>query len=371
MKKIISIILVTLSLYTIVPFTSSSILADTYSYSLSGSGSEGNPYKIRNDNEWNTFTSEVNSDPLHGQGVYFKLTNDIGSNGNEVTSFVSGDFNGIFDGSNKSIWYNNAKSLFNTNNGEIINIVTRSSKELKMTYGAAVCTTNNGVIDHCANYVSILSSANAGGICRQNNGLIINCINYASIKSIDYFGKTAGICGNNNKQIINCINVGTVSYAGISSFSSPSSWTDTCFSYSNPLPEYGITCLDGRSETISGIFIHSCFYYSEYHNNYAIQATNNMQNNNWRITKGGDVIDIFEGIKFINSGMEDCNNQTDRQLVKWKLDGNGLPTYDELPSTGSIISSGNIWIIVIGIVAVIIGGTTIIINKKKNKVAHI
>ena len=118
------------------------------------------------------------------------------------------------------------------------------------------------------------------------------------------------------------------------------------------------------------ILINNCFYYVPSNNEYAINATNNIPNNDWTITGGGEVIDIFEGINFINSVMKDCNNQTDRQLVKWKLDGNGLPTYDELPSTSSIISSGNIWIIVIGIV-VIIGGTTIIINKKKNKVAHI
>ena len=103
---VIAIALV-LGMIPIVP-TTMTVRADD---KLAGEGTLSSPYLISSKTDWDTFANADNKDLYWGSGVYVKLTADIGSTDDPITTTVgtvSGDeqgiaFAGTFDGGGHTI----------------------------------------------------------------------------------------------------------------------------------------------------------------------------------------------------------------------------------------------------------------------------
>ena len=366
MKRTVSILIAIFIICTLcLPFTA--MAGGNYS-ALSGSGTESDPYRIANNADWDAFTSAVKADPDHGKGCYFKLTGDIGSAGNEVSTKVN-EFCGVFDGNGKTIWHSGTQLLFYKNSGEIKNVVTNGSvrEEERRGGGGAICYANSGVIDRCVNYAPLEGGMYVGGICGRNSGLIVNCINYAPITQT--MGNTGGICGSNPEGLIlNCINTAPVSGCGICGYIHNRKDINIaiCFNCGKPSAGYGITMFAGRGEHPK--MLYDCSFLTPI-DDIDYEASNNEDTNEFIMSFGGPVCFIEDGVENMNWAIENYNNQTGRTLYKWKLGTNGLPTYAETFPTATVLSEGNIWIIAIVAVVVIAGIAALVIVKKKTKPA--
>ena len=72
-----------------------------YKMLSNGSGTKADPYLISNTDDWTSFTYEGNADTYWASGVYVKMTADIGTTENPVTTMVGNQnnrFKGTFDG---------------------------------------------------------------------------------------------------------------------------------------------------------------------------------------------------------------------------------------------------------------------------------
>ena len=363
MKRVVSIFMTVLLIAAMLSVFTVQVNAESYYASLNGSGTESDPYKIKDSGDWEAFVSAIESDPNHGGDLYFKLTGDIGSEGNEVWSNIN-EFHGVFDGDGKTIWYSNNGSLFYSNYGEIKNIVIRSGEDLEWYMGGGViCFDNYGTIDHCVNYVSLIDAClSVGGIVGDNDGLIINCVNYGFISSL--WGETGGICGENSNTgcIINCLNTAAVSGSGICGYDFWEGRIEICFNCGKPSSGYAITQFI-KDNTDNPQVLKDCYFLIP--NDGAEYAASNHKINNRDVFSA--IISDFNlkrVIGYVNQTIEKYNNQTGRELSKWKLDDDGIPTFAEVP-TGTTLSNGNWWIIVVGAVVIVGGIVTIIVFKKK------
>lgn len=360
MKNIASILLTAALLATMFSvFAVPAMAEDPYS-GLDGNGTESAPYQIQNNADWDHFTSAVKSDPTHGKQMYFQLTNDIGSEGNEVWTYVIGEFNGIFDGAGKTIWYDESISLFSNNNGEINNLVVRSSDATYWLGGGVICYANHGVIDRCVNYIPLAGGTNVSGICGINDGLIVNCMNYAPISSAT--GYIGGICSNNGGRILNCINTAPVSGSGICGehINTADVRIELCFNCGLPSSGYSICQFHYETQNVT---LHNCFSMSEI-DGQRVTISNDDANN---IGNPCDSLLTTESIiDRMNHHIDSYDTISGHKLFRWKLGNDGLPTYEK-SLTGSTLSNGDIWIIVAVAAASIGGVAEVIITKKKAK----
>ncbi len=128
-------------------------------------------------------------------------------------------FKGIFDGNNKVL--KSKYYVFGTNDGTIKNLVRKYDQIIKPSSSAneseayaAVCSTNNGIIENCTSdltgiTISTWGEGTLGGIARYNYGTIKGCINRTDISNGEQT-INGGICGSNFGIIDNCINYGKV-----------------------------------------------------------------------------------------------------------------------------------------------------------------
>ena len=199
------------SLTKVVSIKPSTTIAST----LTGSGTEEDPYIINN-------VSDMKSATLYSnQTKYFKLNSDIDFS--NQTYYVFGDFNGVFDGNNhtlSNIKLNTAYAgLFRNNKGTIKNlkinkaIVTGSSKNI---YSGIITSTNSGTIENIeitnSSLTGLGSKGGIGLIAGNNTGTITNVVtNNNVVKGVDNVG---GIAGLNNKTITTAVSNNTITCTG-------------------------------------------------------------------------------------------------------------------------------------------------------------
>lgn len=190
-KKAISLMLSAIMALT---FTSITVTADNAELmSISGSGTQSDPYLISNAEEFKLIRDFPSS--------HFKLTQNIVLSGN----FSSvGTFSGTIDGNgfmavgikssgmiynNKGTiknliveMYDNTYPLIYDNKGTVENVCIVNGTVSSYGNGATFALTNNGIIKNCASSTQLTvtgsygSSSSVGGFVGKNNGKIENCL---------------------------------------------------------------------------------------------------------------------------------------------------------------------------------------------------
>jgi hypothetical protein len=172
-----------------------------FSFTLSGSGTEANPYLIYNIDDLREVADSVNKTNIHNRNLHFKLMADIPG---PVDFFIG--HNGWTDGIN--IYPSIIHRFTHHFDGNGYTIILQSS------FGVFHYTEERSVIKNLIVDGEIDGSTNIGGIVGVNLGLVENCINYASVNAT--LGYAGGIAGINRGTIIYCSNYGTIfsSYVG-------------------------------------------------------------------------------------------------------------------------------------------------------------
>lgn len=196
--------------------------------------------------------------------------------------------------------------------------------------------TTKGIVNGC-NQV--------GGVCGRNDGgTIINCCNIANVSGYSYVG---GVCGFNNgtSTIANCFNTAEVRAINIA---------------------IGGVCGKNAGGTVKNCYYDSTVYIGEL-----------CSTNSGTIT---DSCGLATALMTATSGTEGAlvdklnlyvNEHPDFGLLKWKTGEDGYPCFDlsGTENTGSVLSDGNLWIIIAVAVLAIGGVAALVVVKKKKKPA--
>lgn len=210
---------------------------------LNGEGTKASPYLINNEDDWTTFTSNINSGV--DATAYYKLTCDItlGNDINPITTVV-GDtkertFKGTFDGDFHTIHLNMYRettyaALFGVTVGAtIMNLRVDGTINTSNKFAGAILAYNNGSttkITNCISSVHIICDniitvdpakpydCTHGGLVGQNEAGTLrfeNCIFDGSItdsKKVKTANKCTGFVGwvNNNVYYKNCTMAGYI-----------------------------------------------------------------------------------------------------------------------------------------------------------------
>ncbi|MCD8096687.1 MAG: hypothetical protein LUE31_01315 [Lachnospiraceae bacterium] len=190
--------------------------------SLSGLGTEDEPYLIYTEDE----LSQIAAEPItNASSAYYQLQNDITITTETLNPIgsISG-FTGVFDGNGYTITGSatfestGMSGLFATNSGTIKNLnVNLTIGETATTAGLLVGV-NSGLISGCSSTGSITStsSVNVGGLVGQNNGTITNCSSSAAVSSTGNAGGLVGYLGSSGAVSGSCATGGVTAseYAG-------------------------------------------------------------------------------------------------------------------------------------------------------------
>ena len=218
------------------------------SASLSGTGTEADPFLIQSAADFAYFAAQVNANTAASgsnykvttfKGQYFKMTKSIDLNGNYLIVGMHAGWNnyqgffGHFNGNNCSIRGINldgstgssSTALFGcVNTGSIKNLSIYGS--VKGNAGAAGLvgyTVTNAVIENVTSYVNVTSKVGngrqgtVGGIvANQENsaGALLNCVNYGTVTCDSYI--VGGIVGSGGATMTNCVNWGDVTGGNVS-----------------------------------------------------------------------------------------------------------------------------------------------------------
>lgn len=188
------------------------IKAEASGGTISGSGTQNDPYLIEDLADLNAFRTNVNGGNSYS-GKFVKLTNDIDATGESWTPIAVYDsrmFSGTFDGDGHKITYQVSgdtttvgKSLFHyISGGTVKNLIVSGSIEGSGDLYAGIAVYNVGTISNCECDVNITGSNDAG------NYAGITCNNYGTVKYCVYSGT------------ITCGGTGDVKIGGISRVSS-------------------------------------------------------------------------------------------------------------------------------------------------------
>ena len=208
----------------------------TFAY-LEGSGTENDPYLIKDRYSWNIISNLNESESMTFESKYFKLTNDITLYGNKKIGTQKTPFAGIFDGNGYTVTYDfNFESgvanqgLFGTiaNTAVIKNLKVAGTLNTLNTaaanIGAIVGVVNGGAIENCESSVVVTAAGyNIGGLVGIFNGgeITNSTFNGAITSSSTAIGNTdhgiGGIVGYlspaSSVVIDNCVNNGTINTA--------------------------------------------------------------------------------------------------------------------------------------------------------------
>lgn len=142
--------------------------------SLTGSGTEEDPYLIRSAADWSTFVSDIEGG-YNYEGKFVKLTNNI-----KLTNkyYSSGYFSGTFDGDGHTIkvTMDETYNSYNSYNSLFHHVVNGTIKNLRVN-GLYITSTNtagliysaegNTAIENCIVSASIIANDGSGGfVCR-------------------------------------------------------------------------------------------------------------------------------------------------------------------------------------------------------------
>ena len=206
------------------------------STSLSGSGTEADPYLIQSAADLAYFAKVINEHNVEGTftkdhtsrevytvfaGKYFKLTKSIDLNGHLLKIGYSlawnkySRFGGIFDGNNCSVRGINITSDDANRNDALFGMVYGGTIKNLSTYGSVygggvlnggvVGYLVSGTVENCSSYVNIEGNNETGGIVGNlDKGTVINCNNYGAVTCT---GASAGVIVGKNASgtITNCV----------------------------------------------------------------------------------------------------------------------------------------------------------------------
>ncbi len=195
---------------------------ETVSESLSGSGTETDPYLIQSGADLAYLDKNATATESF-KGVYFKMTKSIDLNGHSIKigEYPGWDgrkiFCGIFDGNGCSIINLNMNE--SGKGGGLFSVVSGTVKNLSvygkvtgddLMTGGIVGWLYNGTLENCTNYVNVTTTASSetgAMIGTTQGGTVIGCVNYGSVVGNNDVG---GIAGKASGTIENCQNYGAV-----------------------------------------------------------------------------------------------------------------------------------------------------------------
>lgn len=345
MKKIFSVLLVVVLLLCMLPVSASAAgyASDDWKRQarglcIDGDGTEGNPYCISDDLQFNAFIERTYEENF--RYVYFKLTDDIKDVSDNwglrliVESHLT-PFEGSFDGNGHSIEIeaSNIFCLFPSigEHGTVKNLIVTGTfafyaSKMPIPFGS-ICSENHGEIVSCTVSCTIEDGdAGEGGICGINYGIIANCLNTSSI---DNAFETGGICAENYGTIVNCVNFGEISDSQNS----------------------GGIC--GINEGT----VENCYF------------TNAPDNGFGTMLTGEQLDPHYNGfVKQLNYGHYDYPGGNTWPLWRW-YDNMDYPqlAYRKTATLASIFSAGNLWSVVALAGVVIAAAAVFIVVRKKSK----
>ena len=210
-----------------------------------GSGTEEDPYIIRNTEQMDGLAASVNGgDSKSGQ--FFRLEADLDYTGKTYTrigTYGDAPFSGTFDGNGHTISHvtlnenYNFIGLFGYSNGTVKNLTLDHSSihaEGRGTVGGIVGCCSWGTVTGCYVTENVSISAteedylgmvhggdNVGGIVGYAYYCTVsNCMNFAEVSGVKYVGGVVG--GNNNSTITNNYYAGNCTVGGIGYYGSNS-----------------------------------------------------------------------------------------------------------------------------------------------------
>ena len=167
---------------------------------ISGNGSQANPYLLADAADWAVFSNESNHSTYWASGVYVKMTADIGTNENPVTTKVgtySNKFKGVFDGDGHTLTVSltggeNTAPFYYVENARIIRLTTVgnvTASEYHTQYlGGLVGHSYGATIEYCVSNVSLIwpyseskaSNTYSGGLVGQTNSGTTTTISHSA-----------------------------------------------------------------------------------------------------------------------------------------------------------------------------------------------
>ena len=156
---------------------------------ISGNGSQANPYLLADAADWAVFSNESNHSTYWASGVYVKMTADIGTNVNPVTTKVgtySHMFKGVFDGDGHTLTVSltggeHTAPFYYVENARIIRLTTAGNVTAdayhRQYLGGLVGHSYGASIEYCVSNVSLIwpyyeskaSNTYSGGLVGETN----------------------------------------------------------------------------------------------------------------------------------------------------------------------------------------------------------
>ena len=220
------------------------------SESLSGSGTEEDPYLIQSGADLAYLASVINNAAVktaNFKGQYFKMTKSVDLNGHDLylgTYPGWGErkgFAGFFDGNNCTVrGMKSSTSLFGTiEYGWLKNLSTYGevAGSYEATGGAVSYITNKGTVENVTNYAAVSGIATLGGVVGNaegsSNSTVTGCVNYGTVTGTSYI--IGGITGSGGHNVTDCTNwaviAGTDVIGGISGTTKASGSISGCYNY--------------------------------------------------------------------------------------------------------------------------------------------
>ena len=204
----------------------------------SGSGTEEDPYVIKTAEQL-AYLAQATLNGNSFGGCHIKLDNDIYLNStadwknwsvsppaNTWQPIGLGSaFGGVFDGNGHTVFgiYINTdasdQGLFGHITGTVQNVGVNKSFIRGASNVAAICGENEGVVQYCYNFGTVVGTSRSGGICGYvYYGKVINCYNGGNISGNQSTGGIAGVLTYTNiasddwagRALYHCYNVGLI-----------------------------------------------------------------------------------------------------------------------------------------------------------------
>lgn len=167
---------------------------------ISGDGSQANPYLLADAADWAVFTTEGNHATYWASGVYVKMTADIGTNVNPVTTMVgtySNKFKGVFDGDGHTLTVSltggeHTAPFYYVENARIIRLTTAGNVTAdayhRQYLGGLVGHSYGATIEYCVSNVSLIwpyyeskaSNTYSGGLVGHTNSGTTTTISHSA-----------------------------------------------------------------------------------------------------------------------------------------------------------------------------------------------
>lgn len=209
-KRLLSLALAFVLAFSLLP-TAAWAAEDT----LKGSGTADDPYLIEDAEDLAKVSNDLTA--------HYKLTENIGTETDSVTTAIKGSFSGTFDGNGHKITLNISGTantgLFSKigQNGTVKNVITAGTVTGTGTgkYVGGIAGTCEGTIQNCGNTAVVTGKQRVGGIAghlgSKSAATIENCYNAGAITGTSYAGGIAGYVQNAASRVENTLSCGNVS----------------------------------------------------------------------------------------------------------------------------------------------------------------